>query len=437
MNSERSLPRRISLLGLIVCLMFLLFPLSWIAIEQRFDGVSDGATSLIFHPVDIGFLLLLLGYLAYNPKPATKPATPLTRPLVALMLLTLISVAWAFDLTLALQMALQIGILLAVFLLIQWLKPSDNLVQWTLLSAVTLQASVAVAQFLRQDDLGWSRLGEIALDRYPGGGSILAVGDTFWLRAYGLSGHPNILAGFLATATLLLLGASLVESRSAWVFRVGVGLASAALLLTFSRSAWLGLIIGFACLAILIVWQKGWWPQYGRPFLIGSTILILAVVVAAWPTRELISSRFAPMASRFEQRSVAERGTLLSASLELYRLAPLTGVGAGNAAVGVAPLVSDLPDVSAQPVHNVPLLLLVELGPAGALLWLWLMLLPAVHLLLLIRRQPSVVTPWLVALTAALIVFAVTDLYDYYSWGWSQGRYWRWLLWALWARAVT
>ena len=158
--------------------------------------------------------------------------------------------------------------------------------------------------------------------------------------------------------------------------------------------------------------------------------------MAAVPTRSLIMSRLQPQSNRFEVRSLAERGTLTEQALDIYRLVPLTGVGAGNASVAVAPAVADLPDVAPQPIHNVPLLLLVEMGPAGALIWLGLLLYPFFYLFQTRRRSLEPISPWLLALTGALLAFALIDLYDYYGWGWAQGRYWRWLLLSLWAVAA-
>jgi hypothetical protein len=52
------------------------------------------------------------------------------------------------------------------------------------------------------------------------------------------------------------------------------------------------------------------------------------------------------------------------------------------------------------------------------------------------RWRNNQLTLWGLALTAALLAFAVIDLFDYYAWGWQQGRLLRWLFLGLWANTV-
>ncbi|MCB0031187.1 MAG: O-antigen ligase family protein, partial [Anaerolineales bacterium] len=299
------------------------------------------------------------------------------------------------------------------------------------------QSIVAGLQFWRQDDLGLYWLGEVDLNRYPGGGSILAVGEQFWLRAYGLTNHPNLLGGFLALAILLLLGGSLRPGRLAWPLRLGLLLGCAALVLSFSRAAWLGLLAGFLFLALLLGSRAAWRQQYGRSLLLGAAFCCVGGLLALIPTRELLFTRLQPTVNEFETRSLSERDALQAAAWVAYGAAPWTGVGAGNGTVAVAPLIGEQAAVAPQPVHQVPLLLLLELGPAGAALWLLLMILPPGYTLYLCWRQPERVTPWLLALSAALLAYGLIDFYDYYAWGWAPGRHWRWLLWAFWSLAVS
>ncbi len=57
-----------------------------------------------------------------------------------------------------------------------------------------LQGRVAIAQFMQQSSVGLDWLGELALHRELRGYSIVWAQNQRWLRAYGLTGHPNVLA---------------------------------------------------------------------------------------------------------------------------------------------------------------------------------------------------------------------------------------------------
>ena len=95
------------------------------------------------------------------------------------------------------------------------------------------------------------------------------------------------------------------------------------------------------------------------------------------------------------------------------------------------PRVLGVARVTPQPVHNVPLLLMAETGVAGGLVWLWLMVSP-----IILAWRPwraGRLGLWALGLAATLVTLSVIDLFDFYSWGWPQGRLLRWLTWGLWS----
>ena len=64
-------------------------------------------------------------------------------------------------------------------------------------AVILLQSTIALGQFIAQRHLGLALLGEPALDPQLAGVSVVMRGAERWLRAYGLTNHPNILAGTL------------------------------------------------------------------------------------------------------------------------------------------------------------------------------------------------------------------------------------------------
>jgi len=74
-----------------------------------------------------------------------------------------------------------------------------------LLIITFVQGTVAIAQFALQRDLGLLALGELPLNPAFEGITVLYARNQPWLRAYGLTAHPNLLGAILAMLLLWLL----------------------------------------------------------------------------------------------------------------------------------------------------------------------------------------------------------------------------------------
>ncbi len=421
-------------------LFFLALPLPrhWILIRRDFPGVYYEYTSLSLYIGEMAALLwLAVSWWQYGKSSSRIPPAPrgLTWGVTGLVGITAVGVTWAFDVALHLQLLAHLVLALAIFWGIVIWQPDKRTIMRAISLSLLLQTAVALLQFLRQDDTGLRLLGELDIAPLPGGNSILVVGAQIWLRAYGLTPHPNILGGVLTVFLLALLPPLLTTPWPQKLFWTGVWVAgSGALLVTFSRSAWLGAVIGGGYFLGILLLERAWW-QYGRVLL---TLLLLALLLLAgftWWQRDLLLTRFTPQTghNELETRSIGERQALIEHSLNLIRQNPLQGTGGNNFAIYLIPLVHR-PGVAPQPVHNLPLLLTAELGIAGGLLWVWLMLFPAGYALYRLRHHQ--LSLWAAALTAALVGWAAIDLFDYYAWGWAQGRLLRWVYWGLWAAAM-
>lgn len=450
---------------LAVALLIVTLPLPrhWILLNQRSFHVYYEFTSILFYLSDVAVILVLLTSAVWfwQERPAVRwgPAM-VTLPLALLPVVALATAPWAGDPVQAIYIAGRLVVLLAVYLAIVTLRPSARVVQRSLAASLMLQTAAAVAQFITQDDLGWQWLGEIELSPTPGLASIITVGDRVWLRGYGLTPHPNILGGILV-ATLLALVVAYLKSHGwrkvVWLTVLAGG--GVGLVISFSRAAWLGGVVGSAGLLLGLMSYRPWRRQYARAILVPAVVGLVVLAGFAFARRDLFVARLRPPATYTEARSLDERRVLADASLELIRRSPLTGVGAGNFSTAIVPLVEDVPATTPQPVHNLPLLLSAELGLAGGVLWVWLMLAPVLltwqrfrtfvgarQAGLAIRLQRYLlsglprpytnaggVSLWVLGLTAGLVALAMIDLFDFYSWGWPQGRLLRWVFLALWA----
>ena len=377
----------------------------------------------------------LLGHLL---DPARKPwrMGPLfiLAPMAGLIILSVIGIPFAVDPRYSAGRTAHLILMLAFYLYLLNARLSPAAIAWPLAAGMLLQAAVGIPQFLLGSSVGLPFLGEPVLDSMVAGTSVLAVGERVWLRAYGLSQHPNMLGGFMASSLLMALGFYLTQSRwrsAAMLGALAAGLA--VLLLTFSRSAWLGLGIGGLALGAMYVRYSHQRGRSCRPLMLAiASALVLGIVFVAtqWP---LLLPRLGMTYAAVEVRSVDQRASLMRGAWALIRLRPLLGVGLGNCATALLVLAPEsVADYAVYlPVHNVPLLTIAELGVAGGILWGALTLAPWAAMWL--RRRHLRWSPWLMGLSAASAALIVTSLFGPMVWATHQGRLLQWMIWGLWA----
>jgi hypothetical protein len=262
---------------------------------------------------------------------------------------------------------------------------------------VLLQGVVAILQVATQADLGLWWLGEPELDPQDGGVIVLLVAGQRWLRGYGLTGGPNALGASLAFLLVYLLPC-LLQARGwrLWAWSLTISAGAMGLVASFSRAAALALALGLAAWMGL-AWLRGR-PRRLVPVCERERWLALALPAALAAAYLLlhapaITSRLAPDANPLEARSLGERARDANLALTIISRQPLMGVGLGNFQPAARAL-----DPQAWIVHNVPLLVMAELGAVGAVLWLWLAL-AGVHTAWRSRVRPG----WLLGLWLAFL----------------------------------
>lgn len=424
------------LLSLLLALVIISAPLTlhWWLWERPYSNLYHEFTAFIIYVSDVltaVFVLATAVWLVIRRQPLQFGPPALTIPLLLLPLLALLSSHWAFDPALAAHFATRLFILFSFYLAILNLQPTRPIIYAGLAAVLLVQGITAVLQFQQQHNLGLTWLGEIPIIA-TSGFSLLSANGTQWLRGYGLAPHPNILGGILAALLLPMTAVFLGENgRRRWLWAAAILAGLAGLFVTFSRAAWLGIVVaGLIFLARLL--RQSDTRHYTR--LIWPLALISFLLLAGFmgTQRQLLLSRFAQTGNPQEIRSINERRTLNEITMRAIAEHPWRGLGAGQLSYYIDEITITVPGVQAQPAHNMPLLLTAELGLLGGGVWLWLMAAP----LVIAWQRRSHFTLWAWSLTAALLIFAITDLFDFYSWNWPQGRLMRWLLFGLWAEAI-
>lgn len=356
-----------------------------------------------------------------------------------------LSLLWTDSISLTAAYALRWWLLWGLYILArQSPLPTRDHIALAWIVAGLVQSTVALIQFFQQHEVGLRWMGEMVRDAYVPGCIVVQVGPQLWLRAAGLSSSPNALGGFLVVAVLLLVGYVLSRRRRDRKRTVLLGalmtVLTAAMLSTFSRASWLGLAVGLSLISCA-VWRKS--SRQTRAELIAVASLLIAVTlafaIAYWP---LFSVRFvgtaatlwpqAYTANMTEQANIAQREHYQSIAMDLWMSSPWLGVGLGNSSLAALLRFPPLPgETSHAPVHSVPLLLLVELGPIG--LFAWLALAGGVIWQLWNQRDILSTRPIYVAWSAAVVSILVMGCFDHHYLTYQQGRLALWLTLGVWA----
>jgi O-antigen ligase len=264
---------------------------------------------------------------------------------------------------------IKIGEFLLLGFYIKHTKPSITLFMPVLTTAVLVSSLLAMWQFFFGHSVGgifwW--LGERTFSVLtPGIARITLcspISDScaLALRPYATFPHSNVLGGFLAIALPLIWTqwsryplshppGSVFRRVVPYGIRAAVVLGSMALVLTFSRSAWLGCLISVLPLMARLRKNSTWFVLLAVAL---GGVLVLSTV-------------------KFAQESVVVRQQLQMVSLMLWQQSPLVGIGAGNFIVALPDLLVSKTVYYLQPVHNLYLLTLSEYGliGLGGLLWL-------------------------------------------------------------------
>ena len=299
-----------------------------------------------------------------------------------------------------------------------------------------LQAIIGIVQYAKQGSAGLGLLGESPLSVNATGVAVFIADGGKYLRAYGTTPHPNILAAWLFVAIFAFYYFYIYRLSGPSKFdfnKWGPGIYAVILLgflFTFSR-----VIVGLWALGILIrfllVFFKNNFSQnlavIRRQVLVVSLVSAIVCGIFAllyWPqvqSRIYISAREEAVAQRVFYNKIAE---------SVATSHPLLGVGIGQFVPNFISKFKRLPPTAYQPVHNFYLLVASETGFIGLGAFILFLFFTFWQFI----RQADFKKLYTFSFLIFVLSFLLVGLFDHFLWTSQQGNLVFWMTLALLAK---
>ena len=248
---------------------------------------------------------------------------------------------------------------------------------------VFVQALLGIWQFLSQSSFANKWLGLAFHDSSNAGVSVVEVlgGDGIWqrwLRAYGGQDHPNILGGLLVVGILFLIYAYVrklkreedISDKALFAFSFVFFALMLALFFTFSRNAWIGLVIGIIVMLGVAIRKRNLLIHLQLLKIILFSGILFAVFYSQYGL--LVDDRIFG-STKLENISSSERKDLASEAIVIIKEKWFFGTGLGNYVLTQKDATPGQASWYYQPVHNTFLLVWAEIGFIGFVLFISLM----------------------------------------------------------------
>jgi putative inorganic carbon (HCO3(-)) transporter len=196
-------------------------------------------------------------------------------------------------------------------------------------------------------------------------------------RIYSYLGNPNLFAGYLIPAVGMSAAACFAWQR--WLPKllaiVMLIVNVSALVMTYSRGGWIGLVAGGFTFTLLLVW---WWSDrlpsklraWALPGVVGlSAAMVLLAVAIVPPIRDRVASMFVGRGDSSNNFRI----NVWAAVIDMIRDRPILGIGPGNSIFNKIYPLYMRPKYSALSSYSVLLEVTVEAGLIGLFSFLWLL----------------------------------------------------------------
>lgn len=310
-----------------------------------------------------------------------------------------LSLIWSIDKLTGFYLWIKLLEGIALFFIILTLEIDTNKILWPLTITTSWQGLLAVWQFITQSIISNKWLGLAVHQAGRLGEIVIENNSSRWLRAYGTFSHPNILGGFCSLGLLATLELLPLTPKKYQIILTLLAIANAwGVFFSFSRSAWLATIIILLIILLKSLSEKNY-------LIIKNLIVIFSVVfllTIIFFNLIMVRGNFS---NRLEQKSLNERQLQIKESFKIIKSSTILGIGINNYTAMLAFFNPQIPIYLLQPVHNIYLLILTELGWVGFILFIF-------FIFLLFIQTKNYYYKKIIWLTPLLLI----ALFDHYFW---------------------
>lgn len=397
-----------------IALFFFILPWQtiWLGPVSMINGHASSFAVFGVYATEL-FLLLLFFFLRISTH-KMHFKKEYSKPLYFVVLLFVsVFLSYIFSTNLNVTIVYSMHLLFALFLFILLLEKniSSKLAITGFVAGLILPSIFGIIQVLTGSAFSSTILGLATHNANTLGDAVIQLNDgTRMLRAYGSFPHPNIFGGFLAVGIVSIFSLwKDAKTKSAIIALGSIGaLFSVALFLTWSRSAWLGLLL--ALIVGFIAWKVRPTSLARKLVIPVAGVFIASIFVLSFGLN--ISVR--PLSnSQFETRSTTERAQQYEEFIPTVGNRFILGLGPGTYPWAVAKVFPGREWWEYQPIHNVPFLIIGEIGILGLFcVMLWSSSIDRINF----RRFPNrdAVTAFMMGNIVLVIIFL--DHYIWSSW---------------------
>jgi len=302
-----------------------------------------------------------------------------------------------------------------------------------------LEATAAILQFANQSSLGLSFLKESQIAVHQAGIAKIIISGYELIRPYGFFSHPNVLGAFLAITLTISLVYSHYKFKMFHVehnklLKTAIFIQFLAFILTFSKTAYIGLIISllFAYFKLFHVEQS---PSNIK-YVPRGTVLLLNIICSTWNksirklrmfhVEQWLITILAVLGTifliykidlyYFITQPFNERAFLQESLNIIMARSPLRGVGISQSVIGMQQYYNQtLEPWQFQPIHNVYLIVLAELGVIGLTLFLFFFVSILYNMIINVPCG-TISSLNTVIIISCLLLISFLMLFDHYFW---------------------
>lgn len=333
---------------------------------------------------------LILGAILDRKMPAIDQKRQLPIRLGAIVLVVaVLGTAFADRSAFSLSMVTHLALAFVLFVAVLVDRVSTKHILFAFVASLMAPLILGLVQVLTGSSPSSSWFGLAYRDAAQLGDAVFTMGGERVLRAYGTFPHPNVFGGFLGVGLFAWwafmaqvkalplfmaldepeagrgkrgVGGGLLRLKTMIITIIGTIILILGMLLTGSRSAFLGLFVG---LALVFVVKSIPSMKIARPVAAALAIVaVLGSLLASFYLTDLASSIRGGGVN--EERSLVERLALYEDFVPfIAETNPIVGHGLGSYVLSFSDFEPGKNAFDYQPIHNVPLLILAELGLLG------------------------------------------------------------------------